>query len=169
MSTRLPIPITFRLPEGWSAVDPDRAGAPRAAFVAIHPQDDETARGFTPNITIAAQPKRPESSLAEVAEASVRALARGASVSVTHRTEFGSTAAPGLTQRLHLTTTAGGVRRGLVQVHFFVTLRDATDAAKQALLKIVLTSTEDQAPAVVRDFERFLATLAAAPRDQGAA
>jgi hypothetical protein len=97
MSTRLPIPITFRLPAGWSAVDPDRAGAPQAAFVAVHLQDgsaDDTA-GFTTNITIAAQPKRPESSLAEAAEASVRALARDAGVSVTHRAEFGSDAAPG--------------------------------------------------------------------------
>jgi len=99
----------------------------------------------------------------------VRALARDADVSVMHRTEFGSDAAPGLTQRLHLTTTVGDVRRDLVQVHFFVTLRDAADATKQALLKIVLTSTEDQAPEAERDFERFLATLRAAPRDRGAA
>jgi len=168
MSTRLPTPITFRLPAGWSAVDPDQADASQAAFVAIHPQDDDA--GFTTNIIIAAQPKRPESSLAEVADASVRrARARGASVSVTHRAEFGSDAAPGLTQRLHLTTTAGGVRRRLVQVHFFVTLQDAADAAKQAVLKIVLTSTEDQATEAVRDFERFLVTLRAVPRERGAA
>lgn len=167
MSTRLPIPITFRLPAGWSATDPDQAGAPQAAFVAIHPRDDD-ARGFTPNITIAAQPKRPESSLAEVAEASVSALSRGAGVSVTHRAEFGSDAAPGLSQSLRLTTTVGGVRRRLVQVHFFVTLQDAVDAARQALLKVVLTATEDQAPEAVRDFERFLTTLRATPRNQGA-
>ena len=167
MSTRLPTPITFRLPAGWSAVDPDQAGASQVAFVAIHPQDGDD--GFTTNITIAAQPKRPESSMAEAAEVSVRALARDADVSVMHRTEFGSDAAPGLTQRLHLATTVGGVRRDLVQVHFFVTLRDAADATKQALLKIVLTSTEDQAPEAERDFERFLATLRAAPRDRGAA
>lgn len=167
MSTRLPIPITFRLPEGWAAVDPDRAGAPHAAFVAIDPRADEAADGFTPNITIAAQPKRPDVSLAEVAEASVRALARGGDVSVLRRAEFGSDAAPGLAQHLRVRTTAGRVPRDLVQVHFFVTLRDAVDAAKQAVLKFVLTSTQVQAPAAVRDFDAFLATLAAA-RDRAA-
>lgn len=168
MSTRLPTPITFRLPDGWAAADPDQAGAPQAAFVAIHPRSDGASPGFTPNITIAAQPKRPESSMVEVAEASVRAMTRGGGVTVTQRAEFGSDAAPGLTQRLLLTTTVGGVPRRLVQVHVFVTMRDTTNAAKQALLKIVLTSTEDQAPAAVRDFERFLATVRAAPTEGAA-
>lgn len=166
MSTRLPIPITFRLPEAWSPTDPDQAGAPQAAFVAIHPQ---AADNFTPNITIAAQPKRTESSMTEAAEESVRALTQGTDVVVTHRAEFGSDAAPGLTQYLRLTTTLGEVRHDLIQVHFFVTLRDTTDPAKQAMLKIVLTATEDQAPEAVRDFERFLATLRAEPRSRGAA
>lgn len=163
MSTRLPVPITFRLPAGWSATDPDRAGAPQAAFVAIHPQ---TSHGFTPNITIAAQPKRPASSMTDVAEEAVRTLARGGDVTLTHRSGFGSDAAPGLTQCLRLTTTAG---EDLVQVHFFVTLQDTANPAKQAVLKIVLTSTEDQAPTAVRDFERFLTTLRAEPRTRGAA
>lgn len=166
MSTSLPIPITFRLPDGWSAVDPDVAGAPQAAFVAIRLRDGDSS-GFTPNITIAAQPMRPESSLAEVAEAAVGHVRTGdAAVSVTHRAEFGSDTAPGLTQQLHMTTMAGGLRRDLVQMHFFVTLRDAADAAKQAVLKIVLTSTEDQAPEAVRGFEQFLATVRAARRNR---
>ena len=161
MSVQLPIPITFRLPEGWAAADPDQAGAPQAAFVAIDPRDGDR---FTPNITVTAVPKRPDWSMVDAAEESVRALAHNADVAVTHRFVFGSDAAPGLTQSVRLTTTVDDVRLDLVQVHFLMTCRDTEDGAKQALLKIVLTATVDQAPTAQRDFERFLATLRATRR-----
>ncbi|MCX5129755.1 hypothetical protein OOK25_39665, partial [Streptomyces sp. NBC_00347] len=49
MPTTLPVPIEFRLPEGWQPAPPDEVGAPGVAFVALHPQPDS---GFTANITI---------------------------------------------------------------------------------------------------------------------
>lgn len=166
MSAHLPIPITFRLPEGWVATDPDQAGAPQAAFVAIDPRAGD---GFTPNLTVAARPKRPEWSMIEAAEASVRTLDDHADVAVTHRCLFGSGAAPGLTQSVRLRTTVGEVRLDLVQVHLLMTLRDTGNTTKQALLTIVLTATADQAPVAVRDFDRFVATLRATSKARGAA
>src|SRR4051794_3873554 len=113
MSTTLPVPITFQLPEGWQAAAPDAAGAPGAAFVALHPYPDS---GFTANITLDGEYRPDEATLAQIADESVQNLRQAVTaVEVVDRQQVGSPEAPGLTQTLEISAVAGGVPRELVQ------------------------------------------------------
>ncbi|MFI5617659.1 hypothetical protein [Streptomyces sp. NPDC051567] len=88
MPTTLPLPIEFRLPEGWFPAPPDEVGAPGVAFVALHPRPDA---GFTANITIAGEYRPDGATLENIADASVERLREATgSVVVAHRREIGS-------------------------------------------------------------------------------
>ncbi|MEV0409424.1 hypothetical protein AB0I68_01125 [Streptomyces sp. NPDC050448] len=157
MPTTLPVPIEFSLPEGWQAAPPDEVGAPEVAFIALHPQPDD---GFTANITVDGDFLPDETTLEELADASV-ARVRGAaeSVTVVARREIGSAASPGLTQRLALTAVVAGVRRDLVQSQVYMAITDLTDPHKRALIRLILTATAAQHDSVLADFQGFLRTV----------
>ncbi|MBT2544569.1 hypothetical protein J7E99_28680 [Streptomyces sp. ISL-44] len=157
MSTTLPVPIEFRLPEGWLPAPPDAVNAPGVAFVALHPHPDA---GFTANITIEGEFLSEAATLEGLADASVQNLHEVAeSVVVAHRREIGSEASPGLTQRLTFSAVAGGARRDLVQSHVYLAMVDAKDPHKRAVIKMVLTATEAQHDSVLGDFQEFLRTV----------
>ncbi|MGY0018020.1 hypothetical protein [Streptomyces sp. cg35] len=157
MSTILPVPITFKLPDGWHAAAPDKAGAPGAAFVALHPYPDA---GFTANITIDGEYRPDGSTLAQIADESVERLRQAVtSVEVRDRQEVGSAEAPGLAQTLEIATVAGGVDRDLVQSQVYLALLDVADGTKRAVTRLVLTATASQFPTVVGDFQEFMSTV----------
>ncbi|MCQ4206847.1 MULTISPECIES: DUF1795 domain-containing protein [Streptomyces] len=157
MSTTLPVPITFKLPEGWQAAAPDAAGAPGAAFVAVHPFPDS---GFTANITIDGEYRPDTATLAQIADESVERLrAAVTDVHVVDRQEVGSPGSPGLTQTLEISALAGGVTRELVQSQVYLAMLDEADASKRAVTRLVLTATAAQFPAVVGDFQEFMSTV----------
>jgi hypothetical protein len=157
MPTTLPVPIEFRLPEGWRAAPPDEVGAPGVAFIALHPQPDA---GFTANITIDGEYRPDAATLDELADESVQRLREIAeSVVVTSRREIGSAAAPGLTQRLTFSAVAGGVRRDLVQSHVYLSMLDVEDPHKRAVIRMVLTTTATQHDSLLGDFQDFLRTV----------
>lgn len=157
MPTTLPVPIEFRLPEGWRPAPPDEVNAPGVAFVALHPRPDA---GFTANITIDGEFLSEEATLEGLADASVENLRQVAeSVTVTHRREIGSEGSPGLTQRLTFSADAGGARRDLVQSHVYLAMVDAGDPNRRAVIKMVLTATAAQHDAVLGDFQEFLRTV----------
>ncbi|MFI9585445.1 hypothetical protein ACIHCQ_27115 [Streptomyces sp. NPDC052236] len=157
MPTTLPVPIEFRLPEGWRAASPDEVGAPGVAFIALHPQPDA---GFTANITIDGEYRPDAATLDELADESVQRLREIAeSVVVTSRREIGSAAAPGLTQRLTFSAVAGGVRRDLIQSHVYLSMLDVEDPHKRAVIRMVLTATATQHDSVLGDFQNFLRTV----------
>jgi len=157
MATTLPVPIKFELLEGWRAASPDEAGAPGAAFVALHPQPDA---GFTANITIDGEYRPDAATLSELAEESVERLRRAAvSVDVTTRREIGSEEAPGLTQTLTVSTVAGGVPRDLAQAQVYLSLLDVADPRQRAIVRLVLTATAAQFPYVLQDFQNFVRTV----------
>ncbi|MFE4638538.1 hypothetical protein ACFRJ1_34910 [Streptomyces sp. NPDC056773] len=157
MATTLPVPIEFRLPEGWRPAPPDEVGAPGVAFVALHPQPDS---GFTANITIDGEYRPDEATLDELADASVELLREAAeSVEVAARREIGSEGAPGLTQRLTFSAVAGGVRRELVQSQVYLSMLDVHDARRRAVIRLVLTATAEQHDGVLGDFQEFLRTV----------
>ncbi|MCY0926796.1 hypothetical protein OTB20_11390 [Streptomyces sp. H27-H1] len=157
MPTTLPVPIEFRLPEGWQPAPPDEVGAPGVAFVALHPRPDS---GFTANITIDGEYRPDAATLDELADASVERLREATeSVEVTSRRDIGPEGAPGLTQRVTFSAVAGGVRRELVQSHVYLSMLDVGDPRKRAVIRMVLTATAEQHDSVLGDFQEFLRTV----------
>ncbi|MET9701479.1 hypothetical protein ACIBCC_13480 [Streptomyces griseus] len=157
MTTTLPVPIAFALPDGWRAAPPDGVGAPGAAFVALHPHPDA---GFTANITVDGAFRPDPATLPEIADESVANL-RGsaASVDVAERREVGSEDAPGLTQTLAISAIAGGVPRDLIQSQVYLSLLDVEDPGKRAVIRLILTVTAAQHGDVVEDFRDFVRTV----------
>ncbi|MFD7163972.1 hypothetical protein [Streptomyces violascens] len=157
MPTTLPVPIEFRLPQGWQVAPPDEVGASDVAFIALYPHPDA---GFTANITIDGEYRPDSATLADIADASVQRLCEVAdSVVVTSRREIGSTDAPGLTQRLSLSAVSGGVLRDLVQSHVYLSMLDVEDPHKRAVIRMVLTATATQHDSILGDFQDFLRTV----------
>jgi len=157
MATTLPVPIEFELPDGWRPAPPDEVGAPGAAFIALHPQPDD---GFTANITIDGEYRPDSVALPEMADGSVARLREtGASVTLTDRREMGSPEAPGLLQKLAVSTTAGGTLRDVVQTQVYLSLLDIKDPHNRVVIRLVLTSTAAQHPLVLGDFEDFVRTV----------
>ncbi|MFF2203875.1 hypothetical protein [Streptomyces sp. NPDC058145] len=157
MTTSLPVPIDFELPEGWRSAPPDEVGAPGAAFVAVHLPSDG---GFTANITIDGEYRPDPATLPEIADESVARLGRAiTSVVVTGRRETGSAEAPGLTQTLSFSTIAGGVSRDLVQSQVYMSMLDVSDPHKRAVIRLILTSTAAQHPAVLDDFSDLVRSV----------
>jgi hypothetical protein len=157
MATTLPAPIEFQLPDGWRAAPPDEVGAPGAAFVALHPEPDA---GFTANITIDGEYRPDSALLPDMADGSVERLRQtGASVVLTDRREMGSAEAPGLLQKLAVSATVGGTPRDLVQTQVYLSLLDIADPHNRVVVRLVLTSTAAQHPAIMGDFEDFVRTV----------
>ncbi|MFD8994785.1 hypothetical protein [Streptomyces abikoensis] len=157
MATTLPVPIEFRLPEGWLPADPERGDAMGVAFAAVHPQPDV---GFTANITIDGEYRSDEVTPAELADESVERLREVAtSVVVDYRRDAGPTDAPVLVQRLAFSADAGDARHGLVQSQVYLFMPDAADSRKQAVIRLVLTATTAQHDTVLGDFQDFVRTV----------
>ena len=157
MPTALPVPIEFELPEGWQAAPPDQVGAPGAAFVAVHLPPDA---GFTANITIDGEFRSDSAKLSEIADESVRRLDQAVvAVTVADRREIGPADAPGLKQSLAFSAAVGGVSRDLVQVQVYLSILDVADSRKRAVIRLILTCTASQHPAVLDDFQNFVRTI----------
>lgn len=157
MATSIPVPVEFQLPDGWTAAPPDEAGAPGAAFVALHPHPDD---GFTANIVISGDYRTDDAPLETVADESVQRLEEGCEyVSIAQRTEVGSAEAPGLTQVLRMRVVADGRTRDLVQSQVYLSLQDVYDPQQRYVLQVTLTVTTAQFDNVIGDFQRFIATV----------
>lgn len=157
MTTELPVPIAFELPDGWHAAPPDEAGAPGAAFVALNAATQGT--GFTANITIDGEVRTDGASLTEIADESVANLRAAApTVTVAHRADLGDGETPGLAQDVRITLGGGAVRE-LVQSQVYLTVPDAADSARCAVVRAALTAAETQFETVIDDFREFLASI----------
>ncbi|HEX6354175.1 hypothetical protein [Actinophytocola sp.] len=163
MATVLPVPIEFELPDGWHAAPPDEAGAPGAAFVAVHP--DTRQAGFTPNITISGEYRADQAALAELADESVGRLGQAAQdVTVADRTEIDSLDAPGLTQVVLMRHDSGDTVRDLVQCQVYLSMTDVHDRSRRAVLQLAMTATTEQLDDVIGDFQQFVASVRPEPR-----
>lgn len=157
MPTAIPVPVEFRLPEGWTSAPPDEVGAPGVAFVAIHPPADN---GFTANITISGGYQASDSTLETVANESVQRLDETSQrVTVAERTEVGSPEAPGLTQLLQVRAVVDGSTRDLIQSQVYLSLIDVNAPQQRFVLQVVLTSTSEQFGDVLNDFQQFVSTV----------
>jgi uncharacterized membrane protein YeiH len=81
------------------------------------------------------------------------------SVAVTGRREVGTADAPGFTQTLAVTAVAGGARRDLVQSQVYLSVLDGARPRRRAVIRLVLTVTASQHPAVVGDFQDFVRSV----------
>ncbi|MCC3766649.1 hypothetical protein [Streptomyces sp. UNOC14_S4] len=157
MPTTLPVPIEFRLPEGWFPARPEVLDTQGVAFAAVHAQPDA---GFTANITIHGDLPPDGVTLAELADKSAERLREVAeSVVVTDRREVGSADAPALTQCLTFSSAVGGMRRDLVQSQVYLSLLDAQDPCRRAVIRLTLTTTAAQYESVLGDFQDFVRTV----------
>ncbi|MFB7054785.1 hypothetical protein ACFCXT_16910 [Streptomyces vinaceus] len=157
MSTTLPVPIEFSLPDGWRAAPPDEVGAPGVAFIALHPRPEA---GFTANITIDGGFLTDEATLERLADASADVVRESAqSVAVVDRRESGSDAVPGLTQTLAVKAVVDGVPHRLVQTQVYTVMADAGDPHRRAMIRTILTVTAEQYQDVLEDFQAFLRTV----------
>ncbi|MGW2596513.1 hypothetical protein [Streptomyces klenkii] len=157
MAAALPVPLEFRLPDGWLPVDPETGGATGVAFAAVHPQSDV---GFTANITIDGEYRPDAEMLDELAEESVKRLRRFAeSVVLVDRREVGSADTPALIQRLSFAATVGSARHDLVQSQVYLSVVDVADPRQQAAVRLTLTTTTAQHDTVLADFQDFVRTV----------
>lgn len=157
MPATLPVPIEFRLPEGWLPAAPDGVDAPDVAFAAVLPQPEA---GFAPNITIDGDHLPDTVTPAGIADASVERLRQVTeSVTVDHRREAGSADAPALTQRLTFSALVGDARHDLVQSQVYLSMSDIEDPHKRAVIRLALTATEAQHDSVLGDFQEFVRSI----------
>ncbi|NYH78419.1 hypothetical protein FHR84_001744 [Actinopolyspora biskrensis] len=159
MATELPIPITFEIPNGWQAADPDRIGAPEAAFVAVHPESQQPHS--LASITIDGHVQSEAETLAGTADESVQNVEQLArTVTVTHRSELGTPASPGLGQVLRMSVEINGVERELFQCQIYLALVDVSGPERRAILRLVLTANQQQYTELMDDFQQFVASVA---------
>lgn len=157
MAATLPIPINFRLPDGWQPAPPDEMGVPGVAFVALHPASRDN---FTANITIRGEVRNDAAPLAEIADESLERLRRHtARAEMTQRRNVGTSEAPGLTQLVKMRAEANGVERDLVQAQVYLSLVDTEDRRKRVVLELVMTTTATQFATLVEDFQQFVGSV----------
>ncbi|MER0446630.1 hypothetical protein ABR738_19030 [Streptomyces sp. Edi4] len=156
MPTPLPIPIEFRLPEGWVPARPELAED--VAFAAVHPQPDA---GFAANITIAGEVLAESSTtLVDIADESVGRLREAVGgVEVEQRGEAGAAGAPALTQRLTFSATVNGIHRELVQTQAYMSLPGIEDPASHVVIRLALTATAAQHDEVLEDFQDLIRSV----------
>ncbi|WP_411086913.1 hypothetical protein [Streptomyces sp. 061-3] len=157
MPATLPVPIEFRLPEGWLPARPEAFDAPGVAFAAVRPQPDA---GFSANITIDGEFTPDAATLVGLADESAERLREVAeSVVVAQRREVGSLDAPALTQRLTFSAVAGDARRDLVQSQVYLSIVDTKDPHRRAVIRLALTATAAQHDSVLGEFQDFVRTV----------
>ncbi|MGV9254567.1 hypothetical protein [Streptomyces sp. NPDC003697] len=158
MPTTLPLPLKFRLPEGWLPARPEGGfNTADVAFAAVHPQPDA---GFAATITIDGGVPPNAATLTGLADEAAQRLHEIAeSVTVTHRRKVGSADAPALTQRLTFSAVVDGTRRDLIQSQVYLSLTDIVDPHKRAVIRLILTATAAQHDAVLQSFQTFVRTV----------
>lgn len=158
MTGSLPIPIQFRLPDGWQAAPPDEVGAADVAFVAIHPGSQRP--GSTANITVDGDHRPDPATLADIADESFRNIEEvSEAASVTQRSELGSAEAPGLGQVLKFSAVAGDTVRELFQCQIYLSMLDTDDPGRRVVVRLVLTADPEQFTALMDDFQEFVSSV----------
>lgn len=157
MRATIPVPIQFRLPDGWQPVDPVKAGAPGAAFVAVHPA---SRNGRVANITLAEEHRSSGGTLSDIADQALGRLVRvGHGVSLVRRRTYGSDEVPAIAQLATLSVARDGATQQLVQYQVFLALVDERNPDRRVIVETALTATPEQFDQVIDGFGEFVATI----------
>jgi hypothetical protein len=153
MTVTISVPVTFRLPDGWQAVDPEQSGVPGVAFAAILPSES----GPVPSITLGERERSDATTLDDIADEGLGRLVRiGRRVSLVHRTGYGAGQVPGLAQLAAFTVRADGLDQPLVQYQVFLAL---AGGLRRVLIETALTATPQQYERAGKDFGTFVSTI----------
>ncbi|EIE97979.1 hypothetical protein SacglDRAFT_01044 [Saccharomonospora glauca K62] len=151
----LPVPVGFDLPDGWQEVPPEEFGAAGAALTAIYPE--LSGGGLTPTIVVTGTVVDKGISLTKVAERAFEELrtTRNAEVEVeeSDMREEGEISA--LTQVLNVSLPQGKIK----QMYVCLTMPNAEDPERAALLEFSLTTLPQDFPKVVDDFREFVTSM----------
>ncbi|MFF4474010.1 hypothetical protein ACFYZ3_31215 [Streptomyces sp. NPDC001599] len=155
----LPIPVSFRLPDGWQPAAHGSEVGGDVAFAAVRsPSEAE----FVSNITIDGEVPPDTATLDSLADESVWRMREVAeSVVVTNRRKVLSEGAPALVQVLSFSAIVGGVRRELVQSQMLLAMVDVQDPRRRVVIRTVLTTSADQYASVVPEYQLFLRSIRA--------
>ncbi|GAA3222546.1 hypothetical protein MTQ10_01315 [Streptomyces sp. XM83C] len=157
MPATLPTPIEFRMPQGWLPARPGEVENAPVAFAAVHPHPDN---GFAANITIDGDMQMVTVALSDLADAAVERLREVAeSVTVVGRRDVATAGAPSLIQRLAFTAAVHGVRRDLAQTQVYLSVPDARDARRRAVIRLVLTASAAQHDEVLGEFQDIIRSI----------
>ena len=154
----LPIPVELELPgPEWTVQDPDRAGVPTAAFLALRSGYDD----YSPVLTVSGGWREDGASLEQVADESVDVLAAqsGGGVRLLERSEHGTERAPALTQLLATTATIDGRELEMRQGQAVTAMPDLDHPSRAIVVLYTVTCTEAQLPVVGREFQAFMSTV----------
>jgi len=113
------------------------------AFIALHPLPERT--DFTPNITISGELRHDLATLDDIADGSIRRLGETSErATLARRTEVGTAKAPGLTQLVNIRHLMDGVERDLIQCQVYLSMHDAEDSRRRAVVQVAVTAAASQ-------------------------
>ncbi len=157
MTTTVPVPIEFELPEGWRTAERREADESAAAYVALR---TGVPGAFTPNITVTAEYINEDKSLLGIADESVERLRRtAANVDMTGRRTVASDKAPGVLQTVSMVLHVGGTPVPLVQVQAILVLMDEADERRRATYLFALTAPEEHIELLLPEFQSFVGSV----------
>lgn len=163
MSTTLPVPLRFALPgEEWTPVVPEELGVTNAAFLAVRrglPGD------YDPTITVSGGWRDDDATLEQIGDESLRKLRmEGATeVELLQRRVTESEHAPAVTQAIGAVVAVDGRTFDLRQAQVVQGLVDVHDPARRVVNIYTLTCTYAQWEDMVREFQRFMASVEVVP------
>jgi hypothetical protein len=151
---RISLPFGFDVPDGWTPVDPEKVGAPSAAFVAVRP---DSGGDFTPNITLSVRHRPDAATILEIADEAVERLGRSmAELDVLSRREVGAPPDNGVAQVLRIVSGSG---QELVQSQVHLTVPGTAGRRDRVIVELACTSAPQQSEPVVGEFQRFVASF----------
>lgn len=158
MSSELPFPISFALPDGWTLVPPESCGRPDAAYVAVRKQNaaEPVATNFVVNgFAIYGQ----SVDLAALADAYLSGLRAQYPVTVLKRDVTTDGAATEAAQLLRIEYPADGFTMRLNQIHIVNAFPGVQDTAATAVLQLLMTCPTDVFDQAGPEFSQFVASI----------
>ncbi|WP_114423442.1 hypothetical protein [Nocardioides houyundeii] len=155
--SKLPVPVEFRLPEGWEPVRPEEWGVDNAAFMAVR---RDAPGDYVPILSISGDWRLDYITLETIADESVElARAQADEVELLDRKEIGSEEAPAILQLLGVNATIDGRGWELRQGQVLSGLVDVKDPSRRVVVIYTVTCAAEQFDVVGREFQAFMSTV----------
>ena len=155
--SKLPVPVEFRLPDGWEPVRPEEWGVENAAFMAVR---RDAPGDYVPILSIAGDWRLDYVTLDTIADESVSlAAAQASSVEILDRKHIGSEEAPAILQLLGVEASVDGRDWQLRQGQVLSGLVDVDNPEKRVVVIYTVTCSADQFDVVGREFQEFMSTV----------